>query len=77
MPSINRNLHRIDRILRSLVALGCIYVGFINPLYIGDQFLAWGVAVFGAVNLLAAAIGSCPFYAAAGISTYQPKTSPV
>ncbi len=73
MSYIKRNLNAIDRSIRTVVALNCIYFGFIDSSFIGDLFLARAIGVFGVINLIAAAIGSCPIYGAAGISSYKPK----
>jgi len=72
MVSIERNLNGIDRSIRSIIALGCIYTGFIDPSYIEDLFLAGAIGGFGIINLIAVALGSCPFYIIAGISTLKP-----
>jgi len=72
MSYMKRNLNAVDRSIRIVVALNCIYFGFIDPIFIGDLFLARAIGVFGVINLIAAAIGSCPIYAVAGISSYKP-----
>jgi len=74
MVSIKHNLNGIDRLARSFVGIGCIYFGFIDSSYIGDLYLAVAVGIFGVMNLIAAAVGSCPVYAVGGISTCAVET---
>lgn len=67
------NLHRIDQFVRSIIAVICIYVGFIDSSWIAEPVLSIAVGVFGIINLLAVIARFCPFYHLAGISTYRPE----
>jgi len=69
--AIKRNLHNIDIIVRTLIGIALIYVGFIDTSHISNDVARWLLGLFGIVNLLAAALRSCPVYALAGINTYQ------
>ncbi len=69
--AFKRNLHNIDITVRTLIGIALVYIGFIDTGYINNDVARWLLGIFGIVNLLAAALRSCPFYALAGISTYQ------
>ena len=66
---IKKNMCTLDRIIRVFLSLGCLYLGFVDTTIIGEQLLATLVGIFGAFNLLVIAIGVCPVYYMAGIST--------
>lgn len=65
-----RNLHTIDRVVRLVIGIGCIYLGFIDTGIIGNAIAATLVGIFGAINLFAAVFSYCPVYGLTGISTY-------
>jgi len=67
--SIKANLHKIDRLIRALVGIGCIYIGFIDQSMITNNFVSLIIGVFGVINIIAAAISNCPVYGLAGFST--------
>ncbi len=69
--AIKRNLHHIDIAIRTLIGITLIYFGFVDTSYISNEMTRWLLGIFGIVNLLAAALRSCPIYALAGINTYQ------
>ena len=71
---MKRNLHIIDIIVRIIIGLGLIYVGFIDTHYITNSTVRILLGVFGAVNIVAALMRSCPIYALAGISTYRKES---
>ena len=68
-----RNLHSADRVVRLVVGLGCVYVGFVDSGIIGNALVSTVVGIFGVVNLFAAAVAHCPVYGLAGVSTYHEK----
>jgi hypothetical protein len=68
-----RNLHTLDRVIRLIVGLGCIYFGFIDTTLIGNVLAATLVGIFGVVNLFASVVSYCPVYGVTGISTYRSK----
>jgi len=68
---IKRNLHNIDITVRVLIGVALIYISFIDTSHISNDMARWLLGIFGIVNLLAAALRSCPIYALAGISTYR------
>jgi len=68
---IKRNLHNIDITVRVLIGFALIYISFIDTSHISNDMARWLLGIFGIVNLLAAALRSCPIYALAGISTYR------
>lgn len=67
------NMHLIDRVVRLIVGLSCVYIGFIDLSLISSRPVAILVGVFGAINLWAFVTTRCPVYSAAGFST-APKT---
>jgi hypothetical protein len=69
--AIKRNLHAIDIVVRTLIGAALVYICFINNNYIANDIVRWLLGIFGIINLLAAALRSCPIYALAGISTYR------
>ena len=71
--AIKRNLHWIDIIVRVVIGVALVYIGFVDTSYIANSTVRILLGVFGAVNLVAAAVRSCPVYALAGISTYREK----
>jgi membrane-bound ClpP family serine protease len=66
-----RNLHTIDRVVRLLVGMGCVYLGFIDLNIIGNTLASTLVGIFGIINLFAALFSYCPVYGLTGISTYR------
>lgn len=68
---LKRNLHLIDRIVRVMISIACIYFGFIDPSYITQSMLATIIGAFGVFNLFVVAAGHCPLYALVGLSTYK------
>lgn len=71
---MKRNLHNIDMAIRIMIGVALIYVGFIDTSYIENSTIRILIGVFGAVNIVAALMRSCPIYALAGISTYREKS---
>lgn len=63
------NMHTIDRVLRIVIGIGCIYVGFIDWGLIPNAVISVLVGIFGVVNLGSAAVGHCPVYRLGGIRT--------
>ena len=70
---MQRNLHTIDRVARTLIGAGCVYLGFVEQSLVGNELIAIFIGVFGVVNIGAAAMSHCPVYRLAGISTYSDK----
>ena len=71
---MKRNLHNIDMAVRLIIGVALIYVGFIDTSYIANSTIRILLGVFGAVNIVAVLMRSCPVYALAGISTFREKT---
>lgn len=66
-----KNMCTLDRIIRVFLSLACIYVGFVDTTIINEPILAMIIGGFGAFNLAVIAIGICPVYYLAGISTHR------
>lgn len=67
------NMHSIDRMVRLIVGITCVYIGFIDMSLLSSKPVAITVGIFGVVNLWAFATTRCPVYAAAGFSTATKK----
>jgi hypothetical protein len=67
------NMHAIDRVVRLIVGLICVYIGFVDLSLISSRPVAIIVGIFGVINLWAFITTRCPVYSAAGFST-APKT---
>ena len=63
------NMHSIDRVVRLIVGLICVYIGFIDLSLISSRPVAILVGVFGVINLWAFITTRCPVYSVAGFST--------
>lgn len=72
--ALKRNLHNIDIVVRIIIGIALIYVGFIDTSYIANNTIRILLGVFGAINIVAALMKSCPIYAIAGISTFRGKS---
>jgi len=70
---IKRNLHNLDRLVRVVIGVGCIYVGFFDTGFISNTVVSMLVGAFGVVNIIAAALSHCPVYNLAGLSTCSTK----
>jgi len=66
--NIKRNLHTVDRIFRLTIGLVCIYIGFFSGL-LDNQMVSVIIGIFGAINVYAFSVASCPVYSVCGIST--------
>ncbi|MGD8567937.1 MAG: DUF2892 domain-containing protein [Gammaproteobacteria bacterium] len=62
-------MHQIDRIVRLVAGLTCIYIGFVDSSLISSQPVSIVVGIFGTINLWAFITSRCPVYSAAGFST--------
>jgi len=66
---MEKNIGRIDQILRTGISMGLIYIGIIDKAFIKDDFSSYIIGALGIINLLIALIRFCPLYAFAGINT--------
>lgn len=66
-----RNLNNLDRCIRLLLSAVLIYLGFISPEIINDEVINLSIGIYGIINLISTAVGICPFYMMAGVSTYK------
>lgn len=72
-----RNMHTIDRGVRLVIGLLCVYIGLIDSSLIANRIVAVIVGIFGIVNIYAFFTARCPVYAATGFSTCtRPKPTP-
>ena len=69
MLKINSNLCAIDRIIRGVIAVALIVYVVLFSEQIGDTLLQISILIFAAMNLISFAIGWCPVYKIADIST--------
>ena len=66
---LNPNMHVIDRVLRLVIGIACLYVGFVDWGLIPNAVISVLVGIFGLLNLGSAAVGHCPVYRLGGIRT--------
>ena len=72
MPIVRKpNIGRIDQIIRFLISLSMVYIGFIDTRIIPDRLSATILGIFGVINLIVAFVRYCPLYAVTGINTYS------
>lgn len=69
MMKLEKNVGRIDQVLRVGIGALLIYISLIDTGIIADSFASGVVAFIGSVNLLVGLIGVCPFYSLVGINT--------
>jgi hypothetical protein len=71
--AFKRNLHSIDIVVRTLLGIALVYIGFIDTTLITNNVLRLLIGAFGAINIVAAVMRHCPVYGMAGISSYRNK----
>lgn len=69
------NMGRLDQVLRMMIGLVLIYVGFISTSIINDSLINNILGVLGITNIAAAFTRICPVYYMANISTITDKKS--
>jgi hypothetical protein len=69
MLKINHNLCALDRIIRGVIAVVLIVYVVLFFEQIGDTLLQVLILIFAVMNLISFAIGWCPVYKIADIST--------
>ncbi len=75
MPiAIQPNIGRMDQIIRLVISLAMIYIGFIDKAILPDPVSSLVLGIFGVINLVVALVRYCPLYAVTGINTYNPAT---
>lgn len=67
------NLCAADRIVRGTISIGLIVFSILWYEQVGDVFLLALIWIFAALNLISFAIGWCPVYHLAGITTCKPN----
>jgi hypothetical protein len=68
-----RNIGFIDRILRTGIGLGMMYVGFLGQHLVADYVTRMVIGGMGVFMIVIAIIGICPMYALIGFSTHSQK----
>ncbi|MDH5446806.1 MAG: DUF2892 domain-containing protein [Gammaproteobacteria bacterium] len=63
------NMSILDRVLRTIGSIYLIYIGFINTELLANPLLNLMLGGFGVFNIVFVAVGFCPVYFIAGIST--------
>lgn len=68
---MSRNMCKIDRVLRFVVGILLIYIGFVNTDMLGanHQVLNILLGIIGLMNIGSAFMGVCPIYKMANISS--------
>ena len=67
------NVGRTDQVLRIVISLVLIYIGFIDEDFIYDSLSSHILGTFGVVFLTVAVIRFCPLYAITDINTCHNK----
>lgn len=73
MLSFKKNMGRLDQVVRFLVGVILIYLGFFKQEVIGDQLYAILIGIFGIINLGSSFMSYCPFYHLANVDTTGSK----
>lgn len=68
---ISRNMHPFDQVLRILLGLIMVYIGFVNQSLLDDSFFNMLLGGFGLLNLCSGFASFCPVYWMAGISSFK------
>ena len=71
------NMHSIDRVVRLIIGVICVYIGFIDTNLISSRPVGLLVGAFGVVNLWAFMTTRCPVYSIAGFSTVSKPQEPL
>lgn len=71
----SRNMGQLDRLLRGIISLVLIYVGFVATHLVDNAVINLLLGLLGVINLVAALTASCPFYSLANISTRKDPNS--
>ena len=66
---IRRNLGAVDRAVRITISIVMIYVGLFDSTFLSDPPAGIVLGIFGAMSLVVAMIGNCPFYTLIGLDT--------
>lgn len=66
--SLNKNIGRLDQVLRGGIGILLIYLGFISGA-ISDPFASNIIGGIGVINIFVAMIRVCPLYSVVGINT--------
>lgn len=67
--SFPQNMHTIDRLLRVVIGVVCLYVGFYDSGLVPNALVSVLVGLFGVMNLVSAVLAHCPVYRLGGIRT--------
>lgn len=70
---IKKNMGKIDQLIRLLVGLTLIYIGFIETTIVSDSVLRWLLGLIGVVNFASALVATCPLYHLIHFSTCENK----
>ncbi|MDH4100949.1 MAG: DUF2892 domain-containing protein [Nitrospirota bacterium] len=73
MLAFKKNMGSIDRVIRFLVGVILIAVGFFKQEVIGDTLYAILLGIFGIINLGSSFMSYCPFYHLADVDTTKTK----
>lgn len=68
-----RNMHQLDRVFRSVMGIGLIYLGIDASVLTEDILSRILLAAVGVFTLASAISGHCSIYHFSGLSTYKEK----
>jgi len=64
-----KNIGRLDQVLRTGIAIGMVYLGFIDRSILNDAFSSNIIGTLGVFGLIVALLRNCPLYTLTGINT--------
>lgn len=66
---LHRNMHPLDQLIRLIIGVVLVYIGFFNREVISDPILGALVGILGCLNLVSSFSAVCPLYLMANISS--------
>jgi Inner membrane protein YgaP-like, transmembrane domain len=69
-----RNLGKVDRVLRAGVSFLMIYYGFFSHYLLSDEVARMALGVVGILHLIVVITAFCPLYAVVGFNTAAQKS---
>ncbi|MDH5764788.1 MAG: DUF2892 domain-containing protein [Gammaproteobacteria bacterium] len=69
MKCLKKNIGTTDQVIRIIISLLLIYIGFIDESIIGDSLSSMVLGILGCMSLMVAIIRICPLYTVCNINT--------
>ena len=65
---LKKNMHKVDRLLRAIVGVVLVYLGFFEYGWSSNSVLPLIIGSIGAANFVVALTGFCPVYVLANLN---------